>query len=150
MSPNSLAKSHAAGHASVEELVEDLRESFKKRFDELMSKPSERIPELWKRAEADLYMTYVDYQAVPVASRGTEWLSMFTSMVAAAQWQAWLETFGDEMLRKTEKYGMKTQELAKDMSLPELKEVAKVGFTREDFDGAKTERKQRTVTNGSK
>jgi hypothetical protein len=150
LTPNSIAKTHADGHASVEELITDGAEAFRKRLKALLGSANGRIPELWKRAEADLYMTYVDYQAVPVASRGTEWLSMFTSMVAAAQWQAWLETFGAEVLRKTEKYGNKTQELARDMSLDELKDIATVGFTREGFDDAKVARKQRTVTNGAK
>jgi hypothetical protein len=148
--PNSIAKTHADGHASVEELITDGAEAFRKRLRALLGSTKERLTGLWRRAEADISMTFAELQAVPVAQRDTAWLLSFSAIIAAAQWQAWLETFGAEVLRKTDKYGNKTQELARDMSLGELKDVATVGFTREGFDDAKVARKQRTVTNGAK
>jgi len=147
---NSIAKTHADGHASVEEVIGERAKAYRARLRKLLGSTEGRLPGLWSRAEADISMTHTALQAVPVAQRDTSWLLSFSAIISAAQWQAWLETFGDEMLRKTAKYGAKTQSIAKDMSLDELKVVAKEGFTKGDFDGAKAARKQRTVTNGSK
>lgn len=144
---NPIQRAHAAGHASIDELAEEQQEALRERYGQLISNTEGRIPALWQRAEADAAKTHVQFSAVPIGERDMEWSNGFAAMIAAAQWQAWLEVMGVEVLRKTDKYSKRLFEISGSMSREEIIETAAEGFHKEDFESAKTKRKAaRTVS----
>jgi len=135
----------AAGWASVDELADDRVQALRDRYESLLNSPEDRIPELFESAGVPLDVTLTSLNMVPMAARDDEYMAVFSSLLAVAERQAWLEIYLPDVVGKIVKYNSKVIGEAKDMSDGELKRVAKEGISKESFDGAKAARKVRTV-----
>jgi hypothetical protein len=135
----------AAGWASADELADDRVQALRDRYESLLKNPEGRVPELFEAAGVPLDVTLDSLNMVPMAARDDEYMLVYSSLLAAAERQAWLEIYLPEVVGKVIKYSPQVIGEAKDMSDSDLKRVAKEGISKEAFDGAKTARKVRTV-----
>lgn len=136
----------ADGFAAVDELVEDAQSALKARMAGLIGSTDGRIEAIWADAGVPEGMTLKVVQGTPIPMRDEEWMKAVSSMMAAAKWQAFLEIMASETIKKIAKHTKRTKDAASNMTTEELKAAAQQGVTKEQFEAAKTKRKQRTTT----
>ena len=136
----------AAGWASADELADDRVQALRNRYEALLNSADDRVPRIFESAGVPLDVTLESLNMVSMAARDDEYMMVFSSLLAAAERQAWLEIYLPDVVGKVVKYSPQVIGEAKDMSDSELKRVAKEGTSKEAFDGAKAARKVRTVS----
>lgn len=137
-----LANLLADQQLDLDELAEEYQERVQARLEELMFSASERDPEIWASAEADVSMTISDFGSVPVFTRlMTDWEDLLERAYTAAYMQAAVDTgFLRDILIIAENHSFALKKTSEESSNEELREVAEEGVLNGKLDERKNVR----------
>ncbi len=148
--PTKLTSQHlnalATVQADIEDFVDGISEAYGERYLTLLLDPNERNPHIWDAFESNVELSIIDYGGVEIRDRGPQWVAEVSTMAGAAEAQTQLEmgVFSPEYLALVDGNQRGVKKITDKMKSSDLKEAASIGVSRDDIDGVKNGRKEKS------
>jgi len=151
MSSESLSSAIADMHAELDEITDDYAEQYRKRIDELLNNPESRDLNSWKAWKVDERLFEMTTTAIEKATNGVRddiWLFAMGGLRAACVKQAFTEIIAPRILSAVSSGRKSIAKQAAKMDRAELRQHAKIGTPKSEFNAAKDRRKNAKAAKG--